>query len=90
VLAVNAGGCFLIGLAAGLAEHTRWITPEVRWTVVTGFLGGLTTFSALGADTFFLGKSGHPGVAGASVAANLILGVVLVAAGYQAAGWARS
>jgi len=89
VLAVNAAGCLMIGLVAGLAEQTRWITPEVRWTVVTGFLGGLTTFSALGAETFFFVRSGQWGVAGANVTGNVMIGLAMVAAGFQAVHWVR-
>lgn len=45
-LAVNAIGGFVIGLLAGLMA-VRWsVTPELRGFLITGILGGFTTFSA--------------------------------------------
>lgn len=41
----NMIGCFLIGLAFGLAERTSWFHPAMRLFFMTGFLGALTTFS---------------------------------------------
>jgi len=49
---VNIAGCFVMGILIALAEQTRWVSEEVRWLVATGFLGSLTTFSSLEADTF--------------------------------------
>ncbi|MDR2934590.1 MAG: CrcB family protein, partial [Candidatus Adiutrix sp.] len=45
-LAVNLGGGFLIGLLmAAFTARSDW-SEEGRLLLVTGFLGGLTTFSA--------------------------------------------
>jgi len=41
----------------------------------TGFLGGFTTFSAFGFETIGLLRSGKIGLAGANVAAQLLLGL---------------
>jgi len=53
-LAVNLIGCLLIGFLFTLVEQ-QIITPEIRLLLITGFLGGFTTFSsfALESVTFF-------------------------------------
>ena len=53
-LAANLIGGYLIGLAMGGAEYFQALSPEVRLFVVTGFLGGLTTFSTFSAETMTL------------------------------------
>jgi protein CrcB len=50
-LAANLIGGYLMGmLIAALAVPSAW-GPELRLLLVTGFLGGLTTFSAFSGDT---------------------------------------
>ena len=50
-LAANMLGGYLVGLVVGLiAAHPEW-PPFWRFMVVTGFLGGLTTFSTFSAET---------------------------------------
>lgn len=50
-LAVNLLGCLAIGLLGGIAEQRRIFTPEFRFFVFVGILGGFTTFSAFAYDT---------------------------------------
>ncbi|MCX7960790.1 MAG: fluoride efflux transporter CrcB [Burkholderiales bacterium] len=53
-LAANLVGGYLVGLAvAFFGEHSA-VAPEVRLFVVTGFLGGLTTFSTFSAEAVAL------------------------------------
>ena len=80
-LAVNLAGCFLIGALFALGEKTEWVGPSARLLLMTGFWGGLTTFSAFGLETANAFGSGETGVALASVAANNVGGLLLVAAG---------
>jgi CrcB protein len=84
-LAVNLAGCFLIGVAYALAERgSTWMTPAMRVFFVTGYLGGLTTFSTYAMET--AGAAGSDDHVGAllNVAANNLLGLALVLLG----GWA--
>ncbi|MCJ8502740.1 fluoride efflux transporter CrcB [Desulfatitalea alkaliphila] len=55
---VNLAGCFLAGLLYGLAERARWITPELRLLLITGFLGAFTTFSAFALETVNTARAG--------------------------------
>jgi fluoride exporter len=83
-LAVNLIGCLLIGLATGLAARSSLIPPTLRLFFVTGFLGGLTTFSSYANETIAAVNSGQPGHALANVLANNVVGLGLVAAGLWA------
>lgn len=49
-LAANLIGGYLIGIAVELFVHHSGVPPEVRLFVITGFLGGLTTFSTFSAE----------------------------------------
>jgi fluoride exporter len=57
-LMVNLAGCFLIGLIFALADRVRFLTPDVRLLVITGYLGALTTFSSFSIETVNAGRSG--------------------------------
>lgn len=57
-LAANLGGGFLIGIAVGFFSANPGLSPEWRLLVVTGFLGGLTTFSTFSAEAMLLLQRG--------------------------------
>ena len=80
-LAVNLLGCFLIGLLAGLFEHTT-ASSELSLLFITGVLGGFTTFSSFGLETVRLLRSGEMLRAVLYVLISNGLGISLVAAGY--------
>ena len=58
-LAVNVVGCFLIGVFYSLSEHYRWFSPNLRLFLITGFCGGLTTFSAFAYENIKLLQEGN-------------------------------
>lgn len=58
--AVNVLGCLVLGVLSGLAERMEWFTPPVRLLLLTGLLGGFTTFSAFGWETVHLLRRGEP------------------------------
>lgn len=53
-LAANLGGGLLAGVLLALWSRPGVVPPEVRLFMTTGFLGGLTTFSAFSAETVAL------------------------------------
>jgi CrcB protein len=85
-LAVNVLGCFAAGLlVAGVVEHPS-AHALARPFLVTGFLGGFTTMSALAVETRAIAVDGAgPVVAVAYVAASLAAGLVAVRLGRTAA-----
>jgi CrcB protein len=83
VLLVNVVGSLLAGVILAVAEHSG--AGEVRYVVVSGFAGGLTTFSTFGVETVQLVMEGRLRTAIASVTANVALGIAAVAAAWAAA-----
>ncbi len=79
-LSVNAVGCLLIGLlATALPATTRhwWVRP----LLITGVLGGFTTFSAFAMETGLLLEAGRVFNAAVYVGATLLLGLLAVRLG---------
>jgi len=77
-LVVNVVGCLLIGVLGGLAETTRVLSPELQLLLITGMLGGLTTYSTFGYQTVTLLRGGHFIIAVFFVATHLLLGLSAV------------
>ena len=78
-LAVNGIGALLAGFLAGLVLARPDIGDAWRLLVLTGFMGGFTTFSAFSLDTWRLFEGGNPGIALINILANVV--VALSAAG---------
>jgi CrcB protein len=81
---VNVSGCFAIGLLAGLIASQR-ITLPFYWRefVFVGLLGGFTTFSTFGLDTFLLARTHSLGYAALNVAVQAVGGLAFVWLGYR-------
>jgi CrcB protein len=79
-LLVNLIGCFLIGLCFSLAGR-GFLAPQVKLLLMTGFLGGLTTFStyALESTNFWAGGAGLAALT--NLAVNNLGGLALVCLG---------
>lgn len=82
--AVNVIGCLVVGVMAGLADKHDLISPTARLFLFTGLAGGFTTFSAFGLETFGLLKRGETLVAIGYVVSSVLVGVLVLAAGYLA------
>jgi len=80
---VNLVGCLIIGLLAGLLVSGQVrMNMTARTFVFVGILGGFTTFSAFGLDTFTLVHEGRPFAAFANVFIQCVGGITGVAVGY--------
>src|SRR3954467_12385918 len=53
-LSVNLLGCLLAGILAGTVIRTASVPMDWQLFLMTGMLGGFTTFSAFGVDTAYL------------------------------------
>jgi CrcB protein len=81
-LLVNVVGCLLIGVVAALAGPLAW-REEHRLAVMTGVLGGFTTFSAFGLETISLVDHGRLPLAIANVVLSVALGLLAVYLGLR-------
>jgi CrcB protein len=82
-LTVNVAGSFLMGaLVVILAQYSA---NRLAPLLMTGVLGGFTTFSAFSLDALTLWERGQAGLAAAYVAASVVLSLSAIAAGLLAA-----
>ena len=79
-LTVNVAGSFLIGLLAGLFGALE-TGHGARLFLITGFLGGFTTFSAFSLDALTLWERGAQLQAGFYVLGSVIASLIAVVAG---------
>jgi len=83
IFLVNVVGCLTIGIVAGLIAATRVQIGEIgRAFIVVGLLGGFTTFSSFGLDTFTLARGGQMGAALFNAVGQLGFGLAAVWGGY--------
>ena len=80
-LCVNLTGCLLIGMAFALGNQRNILSPSARLFFMTGFLGGLTTFSTYALESVNFTLSKVTFVAVGNILANNIVGFVLVLIG---------
>ncbi len=81
-MAVNLIGCCAIGVLAGLVESRQQVGPEFRTFALIGILGGFTTFSTFGYETFAMIRDAEYYRVAANVGVHVILGLALVWLGY--------
>ncbi len=83
IASCNLLGCLAIGIAFG-AFTTRSAPAWVFPLLVTGFLGGFTTFSTFGHDTRELIVEGFRGLAMTNILLSTVGGILLVFLGFRA------
>lgn len=79
---VNLLGCFLAGAFFAFSQKYPVLQQEARLLLMVGILGGFTTFSSFGLETFQLLKQGHSGLALGYAFSSLIMGVAVLAVGF--------
>jgi CrcB protein len=86
-LSVNIIGCLVIGFLAASFTGPLLIREEYRIGLTVGVLGGFTTFSAFGLETFNLTNDGQFRLALTNVLLSVALGFVAVWLGYRFSEW---
>ncbi|WP_426193427.1 fluoride efflux transporter CrcB [Massilia sp. DWR3-1-1] len=81
-LAANLAGGYLVGLALAFFSAHPQLSPEWRLLAVTGFLGGLTTFSTFSGESMLLLQRGDYGWALLHSGAHLFGALACCMAGF--------
>ncbi|MES2295415.1 MAG: fluoride efflux transporter CrcB [Pseudomonadota bacterium] len=81
-LLANLAGGYMIGVALGFFASHPHLAPEWRLLLITGFLGGLTTFSTFSGEAMMLLERGAYGWALAHSALHLLGSIALCIAGF--------
>ena len=82
---VNMVGCLTIGYLAKLSETQTILQDDGRLFIFVGLLGGFTTFSSYGLETYQLIRDGEIVSAIANAVGQVIVGIILVWLGFLAA-----
>ena len=89
-LVANWIGAYVIGLALAFFATFSALSPEWRLLVITGFCGGLTTFSTFSAELTTLLQQGRVSWALGIVAAHVVGSVLMTCAGIATMVYVRS
>src|SRR6267143_252228 len=89
-LTANLVGAYIIGLAIAFFASFSAVAPAWRIFVITGFCGGLTTFSTFSAEIVILLQQGRGLWALGAAAAHLAGSLLMTFAGIGTVVWVRS
>lgn len=89
-LAANLLGGYLIGVALAFFMQHPGLSPEWRLLIITGFLGGLTTFSTFSAETVTLLLRGQYLWGSGIIAAHLGGSLLMTVLGIQTFKWLQN
>jgi len=89
-LVANLLGGYVVGAAVAFFATYTAVAPEWRLLVITGFCGGLTTFSTFSAELVWLMQQGRASWALAAAALHLIGSVIMTFAGIGTVLWLQS
>lgn len=88
-LVANLLGGYIIGVALAYLAAAPSISPEWRLLIITGFCGGLTTFSTYSAELVMLLQQGKVAMAAATALLHLVGSVAMTFAGMATVAWFR-
>lgn len=81
-LAVNVAGSFVAGIVMGVTERFHVLSQGMRLFLLTGFLGGFTTFSSFALETIFLARTASIALACLNVISSVACGLLAVVVGF--------
>ena len=73
---VNLFGCFLAGVFFAFTQKYPVLQSETRLFLMVGILGGFTTFSSFGLETFQMIRQGQLSIALAYTVSSVLVGVI--------------
>ena len=73
---VNCTGCFLIGLVVAVLAEKADLSPNWKYLIPVGFIGGYTTFSSFELETFKSVENGEMLIAGLNVSLSVVIGFI--------------
>lgn len=80
-LSINILACLLIGFVFTEMVERVSVAPAIRIGILTGFVGGFSTFSTFAMETVFLAEQGEWGRSALYVFLSLVLGLAATVAG---------
>ena len=83
-LVANLGGGFIIGMSTSFFFWHNNLSPEWRLFIITGFLGGLTTFSTFSAETVLMLQRGEYVWASIQILLHVAGSILMCIAGFAA------
>lgn len=89
-LVANLVGAYVIGVAIAYFATSPSISGEWRLLIITGFCGGLTTFSTFSAEVVSLLQQGRAAMAGGVVAVHVIGSVAMTFLGIGSFAWVNA
>ena len=84
-LVINISGSLMIGFLAEWFDTRALVSPTIRVAVLTGILGGYTTFSSFSFETYELLRDGEVWRGALNASASVLLGLAAVWAGVRIA-----
>lgn len=84
---INILGCLLAGIFFAYSQKFPILQNEARLFLMVGILGGFTTFSSFGLETFQLLKHGQASLAFGYALSSVVVGILFLAAGFYLFEW---
>ena len=75
---VNCSGCFLIGLTMAILTERTHLSPNWRYFIPIGFIGGYTTFSSFEYETLMAMRDGALMIGFLNLGLSVALGFICV------------
>ncbi len=86
-LAANLIAGYIVGVAIAVFARSPQLAPEWRLLLITGFCGGLSTFSTFSAEVVTLLQRGDYAMAGGAIAVHVIGSLLMTIAGIATVAW---